>query len=150
MSNCEAVSLDVFVNEFNTTVPAEASYAQATWSKTESFVIPCQRLYFHILRRLQSGCEDADFSVSFCGDDTGLRCFVCCFVGDVIRGVCVLWKEPAPRLCDAEIKCLSQVFAILPANQSPVSVRGCFSTLLNVFMNWRKAESRPVPLPVLE
>ena len=107
-------------------------------------------MYPRILRRVQSRCNDTGFSVSFRGDDTGVGCSVCNFVNDVVREVCVLREEPAPGLCDAEIKCLSRVLAILPANKLAVSVRGCSSTLFNVFTSWCKAEGRPKSLPVLD
>ena len=137
-------------SQFRTTIPVETSYAQATWSKTESFVILCQTLYPRILRRVQSGCKLSDFSISFRRDDTGVQCYVHFFASDVVREVCVLWEEVSPGLCDAEIKCLTRVLAILPIDQSPVAVRGCPSTLFNVFSSWCKDEGRPVPLPVLE
>ena len=137
-------------SQFRTTIPVETSYAQATWSKTESFVVLSQTLYPRILRRVQTGCNNSEFSLTFREDDTGLRCFVCFLADDVIREVCVLWEESSAGLCDAEIKCLSRILAVLPAEQSPVAVRGCSSTLFNVFSSWCKTGSRPVPLPVLE
>ena len=109
-----------------------------------------QTLYPRILHRVQSGCKNADFSITFRENDNGLRCFVCFFANDVIREVSVVWEEPSPGLCDAEIKCLSCVLAILPAGQSPVVVLGCSSILFNAFSIWRKTECRPMHLPVLE
>ena len=99
---------------------------------------------------MQVGCNQADFSVTFRGQDIGLQCFVHFFASDVIREICVLREEPSPGLCDAEIKCLSRVLAFLPAGQFPVAIRGCSSTMFNVFSTWCKAGGRPVQLPVLE
>ena len=55
-----------------------------------------------------------------------------------------------PGICDAEISCLSRLLAVLPVATAPVSLRGCSSTLFNVFVEWCKADSRPVPVLMLE
>ena len=109
-----------------------------------------QTLYPRILRRVQCGCNNADFSITFREDNNRLQCFVCFLADDVIREVCVLWEEPSPGFCDAKIMCLSRVLAILPADRSPVAIRGCSSSLFDVFSNWCKIGGRPMPLPVLE
>ena len=128
----------------------ETSYGQVSWSRSELLVNRCQTFYPRILPRVQPECKGADFKVSFCRDDIGLRCFVCFFVGDVIREVCLHLEQPAPGFCNAENKCLSRALAILLANQSSVSVHGCSSTLINIFTNWCKAGGRYVPLHLLE
>ena len=46
-----------FMEPMMTTIPVETSHAQATWGKTESFVILSQTLYPRILRRMQVGCN---------------------------------------------------------------------------------------------
>ena len=45
-------------NEFRATIPVECNFAQATWSKTETWVILCQTLYPRVLRRVQSICKE--------------------------------------------------------------------------------------------
>ena len=53
-------------------------------------------------------------------------------------------------VCDAEIKCLSRVLALLPVNHVPVTLQGCSATLFNAFSIWCKGEGSPEPLFVTE
>ena len=137
-------------NQFRTTMPVDSECAHTTWSKTESLVILTQTLYPRIIRRVQTWCKDAHFSVSFREDRDGLRCFVHCWNAGSLHEVCVLWEPVRPGICDAEISCLSRLLAVLPAGATPVSLRGCSSTLFNVVVEWCKADSRPVPILMME
>ena len=137
-------------NQFRTTMPVDSDCAHSTWSKTESLVVLTQTLYPRIIRRVQSWCKDAHFSVSFREDCDGLRCFVHCWNAGSLHEVCVLWEPLRPGICDAEIACLSRLLAVLPDGTTPVSLRGCSSTLFNVFSDWCKADNRPVPLLMME
>ena len=76
-----------------------------------------------------------------------------CWNAGSLHEVCVLWEPVRPGICDAEISCfscLSRLLAVLPAGTTPVSLRGCSSTLFNVFVEWCKADSRPVPILMME
>ena len=137
-------------NQFRVTIPVESSYAQATWSKTESLVIVCQTLYPRVLRRVYSWCKDSHFSVLFREEDEGVCCIVRCCVGSHVREVTLLWEPYSSGICDAEILCLSRVLAILPETHSPVVLLGCSPTLFNVFSEWCRARDRSVPLSLLE
>ena len=53
-------------------------------------------------------------------------------------------------LCDAEIVGLTRTFALRPADQSPVALRGCSATLFNVVMEWCGSQVRPKPMLVAE
>ena len=99
---------------------------------------------------MQSRCKDAHFSVSFREDHDGLRCFVHYWNVGSLHEVCVLWEPLRPGICDAEIVCLPRLLAVLPVGTTPVSLRGCSSTLFNVFADWCKADNRPVPLLMME
>ena len=137
-------------NQFRVTIPVESSYAQATWSKTESLVIVCQTLYPRVLRRVYSWCKDSPFSILFREEDEGVCCIVRCCVGSHVREVTLLWEPYSSGICDAEILCLSRVLAILPETHSPVVLLGCSPTLFNVFSEWCRARDRSLPLSLLE
>ena len=137
-------------NQFRVTIPVESSYAQATWSKTESLVIVCQTLYPRVLRRVYSWCKDSPFSILFREEDEGVCCIVRCCVGSHVREVTLLWEPYSSGICDAEILCLSRVLATLPETHSPVVLLGCSPTLFNVFSEWCRARDRSVPLSLLE
>ena len=79
-------------------------------------------------------------------DQDGLHCFA----NGTLRDVCVLWEPNLLGLCDSEIVGLSRVFAILPAGQSPVCLRGFPSTLFNVVTEWCVTQGRPKPVFVSE
>ena len=55
-----------------------------------------------------------------------------------------------PGLFDSEIVGLSRIFAILPAGQSPVCLRGFLSTLLNVVTEWCVSQCQPKPVFITE
>ena len=137
-------------NQFRATSPVESNCAQATWSKTESLVILGQTLYPRILRRVQTWIKDSDFSGSLRKHHDGFQFFVYCVSYDSLREICVLWEPELPGLCDAEIVGLSRVFALLPADQSPVALRGCSATLFNVVREWCESQGRPKPMLVSE
>ena len=73
-----------------------------------------------------------------------------CWNAGSLHEVCVLWEPVRPGICDAEIACLSRSLAVLPVGTTPVSLRGCWSTLFNVSVEWCKADSRPVPFLMME
>ena len=137
-------------DQFRATMPVYSECAHTSWTKTESLVILTQTLYPRIIRRVQSWCKDAHFSVSFSEDRDGLRCFVHCWNAGSLHEVCVLWEPVRPGICDAEIACLSRLLAILSVGTTSVSLRGCSSTLFNVFVERCKADNRPVPLLMME
>ena len=137
-------------NQFRATIPVESTYAQATWSKTESLVIVSQTLYPRVLRRVQSLCKDSVFSVLFREKGNGVNCIVRCQVDGRVREVCLLWEPYGTGICDAEIRCLSRVLSILAEGQSPVALFGCSSTLFNVFSEWCRSHGRSSPLSLLE
>ena len=137
-------------SQFQAALPVGSSCAQATWSKTETLVIIGQTLYPRILRRVQGWVKDAFFSVSLQEVQSGLRFCVHCFSDGLLREVCVLCEPVLPGLCDAEIVGLSRIFAILPAGQSPVCLRGFPSTLFNVTTEWCVSQGCPKPMFVAE
>ena len=69
---------------------------------------------------------------------------------DALREICVLWEPELPELCDAEIVGLTRIFALLPADQSPVALRGYSATLFNVVKEWCESQGRPKPMLVTE
>ena len=138
------------LEQFRATIPVESTYAQATWSKTESLVIVSQTLYPRILRRVQSWCKDSAFSMIFREEGNEANCIVRCQSGERVREVCLLWEPYSAGICDAEIRCLSRVLSILAEGQSPVALLGCSSTLFNVFSEWCRSHGRSVPLSLLE
>ena len=137
-------------NQFRATITVESTYAQATWSKTESLVIVSQTLYPRILRRVQSWCKDSVFSMLFGEGGNGVNCIVRCQIDDRVREVCLLWEPYSTGICDSAIRCLSRVLSILAEGQSPVALFGCSSTLFNVFSEWCRSHGRSVPLSLLE
>ena len=78
-------------SQIQAALPVESSFAQATWSKTETLAIIGQTLYPRILRRVQGWMKDSFFSVSLREDQDGLRFFVHCFANGTLHEVCVLW-----------------------------------------------------------
>ena len=137
-------------NQFRATLPVESNCAQATWSKTESLVILGQTLYPRFLRRVQTLIKGADFSVSVRKHHAGFQFFVYCLYYDALREICVLWEPELPGLFDAEIVGLTRIFALLPADHSPVALRGCSATLFNAFREWCESQGRPKPMLVAE
>ena len=137
-------------NQFRATIPVESTYAQATWSKTESLVIVSQTLYPRVLRRVQSWCKDSVFSVSFREEGSGVNCIVRCQVDERVQEVCLLWEHYSTGICDAEIRCPSRVLSILTEGHSPVALFGCSSTLFNVFSEWCWSHGRSSPLSLVE
>ena len=110
-----------------------------------------QTLYPRVLRRVQGWVKDSFFSVSLREDQDGLRFYVHCFANGTLREVCVLWNPNFPGLCDSEIVGLSRIFAILPAGQSPVCLRGFSLTLFNVVTTeWCVSQCRPKPVSISE
>ena len=138
------------LNEFRTTIPMECNFAQATWSKTKTLVILCQTLYPRVLRRVQSVCKESYFGVLFREDGDSWRCSVRYAVADGKREICVLWESIGSGVCDAEIKCLSLVLALLPPKHVPITLQGCSATLFNAFSVLCKSEGSPDPLFVTE
>ena len=124
----------------------ECKFAQATLSKTETLVILCQTLYPRVLRRVQPVCKESYFSVLFREDEDNWRCFVRYAVADGMREICVLWKPMGSGVCDAEIKCLSRVLALLSPKHVPVTLQGCSVTLFNAFSVWCQSEGSPEQL----
>ena len=137
-------------SQFQAALPVDSNCAQATWSKTETFVIIGQTLYPRILRRVQGWVKDSFSSVSLREDRDGLRFNVHCFASGTLREVCILWEPNSPGLCDSEIIGLTRIFAILPAGQSPVCLRGFSSTLFNVVTEWCVEQCRPKPVFISE
>ena len=137
-------------NQFRATLPVESNCAQATWSKTESLVIMGQTLYPRILRRVQTWIKGADFSVSVRKHHAGFQFFVDCVSYDASREIFVLWESELPGLCDAEIVGLTQIFPLLPADHSPVALRGCSATLFNVVREWCESQGRAKQMLVAE
>ena len=137
-------------NQFRATLPVESNCAQATWSKIESLVILGQMLYPRILRRVQTWIKNSDFSVSVRKHHDGFHFFVYCVSFDALREICGLWEPELPGSCDAEIVGLTRIFALLPADQSPVALRGCSATLFNNVKEWCESQGRPKPMLVAE
>ena len=137
-------------NQFRATLPVESNCAQATWSKTESLVILGQTLYPRIFRRVQTCIKGADFSVSVRKHHAGFQFFVYCVYYAALREICVLWEPELPGLFDAEIVGLTRIFALLPADHSPVALRVCSATLFNAVREWCESQGRPKPMLVAE
>ena len=105
-------------------------------------------MYPRVLRRVHSWCSY--FSVLFREQDEGICCIVRCSTCNHVREVSLLWEPYSSGICDAEIRCLSRVLAILPETHFPVALLGRSSTLFNVFSEWCRINGRSGPLPLLE